>query len=47
MIVNAGIEKIVFEEGYTDKLAEKMLKESRIKVKKFDRKKAEDKRGKT
>jgi len=47
MIINAGIEKIVFEEGYTDKLSEKMLKESRIKVKKFDRKKAENKRGKT
>jgi len=47
MIINAGIEKIVYEEGYTDKLAEKMLKESRIKVGKFDRKKAEDKRGKT
>jgi len=40
MIINAGIEKIVYEEGYSDKLAEKMLNESRIKVRKFDRKKS-------
>jgi dCMP deaminase len=44
MIINAGIERIVYEEGYSDKLAEKMLKESRIKVAKFDRIKVEGKR---
>jgi dCMP deaminase len=38
MIINAGIEKIVYEEGYTDNLSEKMLRESGIKVKKFNRK---------
>ncbi len=47
MIINAGIERIVYEEGYSDKLAEKMLKESRIKVEKFDRRKMEGKRERT
>ncbi len=47
MIINAGIERIVYEEGYSDKLAEKLLKESRIKVEKFDRRRTEGKKGKT
>ena len=34
MIINAGIERIVYEEGYSDKLAEKMLKESKIRIEK-------------
>jgi dCMP deaminase len=38
MIINAGIEKIVYEEGYADKLAGKMLKESGIRIEKFNRK---------
>ncbi len=37
MIINAGIQKIVFENGYADTLAKKMLKESGIKIEKFDR----------
>jgi dCMP deaminase len=37
MIINAGIQKVVFEAGYADALAEEMLKESRIKVEKFNR----------
>ena len=41
MIINAGIEKIVYDEGYADKLAEKMLKESGIRIERFNRKKAE------
>ncbi len=39
MIINAGIEKVVYEEGYADELAKTMLKESGIKVGKFKRKK--------
>ena len=38
MLINAGITRIVFEEGYADELATSMLKESRIKVEKFNRK---------
>jgi deoxycytidylate deaminase len=37
MIINAGIQKVVFEGGYADALAEEMLKASRIKVEKFNR----------
>jgi len=37
MIINAGIQRVVFEAGYADALAEEMLKESRIKVEKFNR----------
>ncbi len=32
MIINAGIEEIVIEEGYPDKMAEEILKEGKIKV---------------
>ncbi len=38
MIINSGIERIVYEEGYADALARGMLKESGIKVGKFNRK---------
>lgn len=38
MVINAGIERIVYEEGYADALAAKMLKESGIKIEKFHRK---------
>lgn len=39
MIINSGIERIVYGEGYADALAMGMLKESGIKVEKFNRKK--------
>ena len=35
MIINAGITGIVYREGYSDKLAEEMLKEAGIKVSKL------------
>ncbi len=35
MIINAGIERVVYLDGYPDPLAEEMLKESRVKVEKF------------
>jgi deoxycytidylate deaminase len=38
MIINAGIQKVVFEAGYADALAKKMLKESGIKTENFSRK---------
>jgi dCMP deaminase len=38
MIINAGIQRIIYEEGYADALAKQMLKESKVKVEKFDRK---------
>jgi dCMP deaminase len=38
MIINAGIERVVYEDGYADVLARKMLKESGIKIEKFNRK---------
>jgi len=37
MIINAGILKIIFEEGYADALARQMLKESRVRVQKVNR----------
>ena len=39
MIINAGIEKVVYEEGYADALAEAMLAESGIQVTQFNRNK--------
>lgn len=39
MIINSGIERIVYGEGYADALARGMLKESGIKVEKFNRNK--------
>jgi dCMP deaminase len=38
MLINAGIERIVYEEGYADDLARAMLRESGARVEKFDRK---------
>ncbi|MBM4325187.1 MAG: cytidine deaminase [Deltaproteobacteria bacterium] len=38
MIINSGIEKIIYEEGYADELAKIMLKESGVTVEKFNRK---------
>ncbi len=38
MIINAGIQKVVYEEGYADLLAQEMLKESGINLEKFNRK---------
>ncbi len=38
MIINAGIERIVYEEGYADHLAKQMLKESGIAAEPYDRK---------
>jgi dCMP deaminase len=32
MIINAGVKRIIFEEGYPDQLAAEMLKESGITV---------------
>jgi dCMP deaminase len=37
MIINAGIERIVYDEGYADALAGQMLKESGIKIERFER----------
>lgn len=37
MIINAGIQRIIYEDGYADVLAQQMLKESRVKVEKFSR----------
>lgn len=36
MMINAGINRLVFEGSYPDKLAQKMLKESKIKVDKIN-----------
>ncbi len=38
MIINAGIQRVVYEDGYADALASLMLKESKIKIEKFNRK---------
>ncbi len=38
MIINAGIEMVVYENGYADNLAKEMLKESGISIEKFKRK---------
>ena len=35
MIINAGIRRIVFEEGYSDTLAAEMIKESGVVVERF------------
>ena len=36
MLINAGIKEIVIKEGYPDKLAEEMLNEAEIKVRKIE-----------
>jgi dCMP deaminase len=38
MIINAGIQKVVFEASYADALAKKMLRESGIKTEDFSKK---------
>jgi len=38
MLINAGIKKIVYAGGYPDELAQKMLKESKIQVVKYEKK---------
>jgi len=38
MIINSGIEKIIYAEGYADDLAKVMLKESGVTVQQFTRK---------
>ncbi len=35
MLINAGVKKIVFREGYPDKYAKKILKEADVKVVRF------------
>lgn len=42
MVINSGIERIVYEDGYADHLARGMLKESGIKIEKFNRRQKED-----
>jgi len=37
MVINAGIQRIVYQEGYADALAKGMLKESGIEVERFNR----------
>lgn len=37
MLINAGIKRIVFEEGYADELAREMVAEARIGVDQFQR----------
>jgi dCMP deaminase len=36
MLINAGVKEIIFSGDYPDELAEKMLSESEIKIKKFN-----------
>lgn len=38
MLINAGIKELVYEDGYPDKLAEKILKDCKIKVRKLSQK---------
>jgi dCMP deaminase len=35
MIINAGIRKVVYEEGYDDPLADQLLREARIEIERF------------
>ncbi len=36
MLINAGIEKVIYLEGYPDRLALSMLKEAKVKIMKFE-----------
>ena len=36
MLINAGIEEIVYEDGYSDPLAEQLLFEARIRVRRYE-----------
>jgi dCMP deaminase len=40
MVINSGIERIVYEDGYADHLAGRMLKESGMMIEKFNRKRS-------
>ncbi len=44
MIINAGIQRVVYKDGYADALAAQMFKESRIRVEKFSRKRRVERR---
>jgi dCMP deaminase len=44
MVINAGIQRVVYEDGYADVLAAQMLKESGIKIGKFSRKRKAESR---
>jgi dCMP deaminase len=35
MVINAGIQEIVYEEGYPDKLAEALIQETRISMRRY------------
>jgi dCMP deaminase len=35
MVINAGIKKVIYEEGYEDPLADQMLKEAGIEMVRF------------
>ncbi len=35
MLINAGIKEIIYEQGYDDPLADEMLKEAGIKIRRF------------
>jgi dCMP deaminase len=35
MIINAGIQEIVYEEGYPDSLAEALIQETRISMRRY------------
>jgi deoxycytidylate deaminase len=37
MIISAGITKIIYEDGYPDYLAERILNESSVKIQKYQR----------
>lgn len=43
MIINSGIVRVVYEEGYADPLAKEMLKASRVKIERFDRRRTQGK----
>lgn len=45
MIINAGIEMVVYEEGYADDLAKTMLEESGINAGRFDRRSVRPSKG--
>ena len=35
MLINAGVQEIIYQDGYPDKLAQKILDDSKIKIRKF------------
>ena len=40
MIINAGIKKLIYEDGYPDQLAAEMIKESGLEVVQYKKKSA-------